>query len=232
MSNGDEGWLGPNQRHGITRQLQDGIRGLMLDTHYDSNKPYLCHANCLLGKKPLADGLTEITQFLNAHPREIVTIIFESYISAEDTKTAFSQAGLLARTHAHTAGTPWPTLAQLIAKDERVVVLTDHEGGAFPWYMDVWAQAFETHYDNKTKANLDCRPNRGAQTNALFILNHFLTNPIAAEPLAQSVNYDPFFLDKSRECEAKYHHLPNFVTVDFYDIGDVLTVARLLNGIP
>ena len=32
MSNAAAGWVLPNQSFGITRQLQDGIRGLMLDT--------------------------------------------------------------------------------------------------------------------------------------------------------------------------------------------------------
>ncbi|HEY2837858.1 MAG TPA: hypothetical protein VGJ26_01830, partial [Pirellulales bacterium] len=41
MSNSDERWLFPNQHHGIARQLQDGVRGLMLDVHYEEGKPYL-----------------------------------------------------------------------------------------------------------------------------------------------------------------------------------------------
>ncbi len=30
----EPGWFLPNQRYGITRQLDDGIRGLLIDTHY------------------------------------------------------------------------------------------------------------------------------------------------------------------------------------------------------
>jgi len=30
----EAGWFVPNQRYGITRQLDDGIRGLLIDTHY------------------------------------------------------------------------------------------------------------------------------------------------------------------------------------------------------
>lgn len=30
----EPGWLFPNQRHGIERQLRDGIRGLLIDVHY------------------------------------------------------------------------------------------------------------------------------------------------------------------------------------------------------
>ena len=30
----EPGWFLPNQRYGIIRQLDDGIRGLLIDTHY------------------------------------------------------------------------------------------------------------------------------------------------------------------------------------------------------
>src|SRR5215471_3110579 len=43
MSNQDEGWLIPNQIHGLTQQLEDGIRVFLIDTHYDEGGTYLCH---------------------------------------------------------------------------------------------------------------------------------------------------------------------------------------------
>ncbi|HAB10683.1 MAG TPA: hypothetical protein DCE47_03210, partial [Planctomycetaceae bacterium] len=41
MSNRAEGWLFPNQNHGLTRQLKDGVRGLMLDVHLVGGRPHL-----------------------------------------------------------------------------------------------------------------------------------------------------------------------------------------------
>ena len=69
MSNADEGWIAPNQTHGITRQLERGIRALMLDTHDDAGQTMLCHGYCFAGSKPLAEGLGEIAAFLGSHPR-------------------------------------------------------------------------------------------------------------------------------------------------------------------
>ncbi len=63
MSNDDVRWILPNQHHGISRQLAEGIRGLMLDTHYESGQAMLCHAECGAGAKPLAEGLAEIRPF-------------------------------------------------------------------------------------------------------------------------------------------------------------------------
>ena len=45
------------------------------------------------------------------------------------------------------------------------------------------------------------------------------------------VNHDPFFIEHVRRCEAEAGQLPNFVTVDFYEIGDVFRVVDSLNGV-
>jgi hypothetical protein len=40
----------------------------------------------------------------------------------------------------------------------------------------------------------------------------------------------PLFIDRARQCEAVGDDLPNFVAVDFYDIGDLFDVVDALNG--
>ena len=231
MSNEEEGFGGPNQKFTVERQLADGIRGLMLDTYYDSGTTMLCHAFCVLGKRPLVDTLTDIRQFLESHPYEIVTIIFESYISANDTRLTFEAAGLAPYLHAQPVAAPWPTLREMIAADRRLVVFTDNQGGTYDWYHNVWAYAFETHYSFATPANLSCTPNRGNPANDLFILNHFLTQTFGSPTLAEQINHDPLFIDRANQCAAEDAHLPNFVTVDHYQIGDVFPVVDALNGL-
>ena len=44
------------------------------------------------------------------------------------------------------------------------------------------------------------------------------------------INYNPSFIERARECEEQGNALPNFVAVDFYDIGDVFEVVDSLNG--
>lgn len=230
MSNGDEGWAGPNQHHGIARQLDDGIRGLMLDTHYDGGAAYLCHEYCVLGKEPLAHGLAKIRRFLDLHPQDVVSIIFESYISEADVAAAFADAGLLDYVHAQPVDAPWPTLRTLVDARTRLVVFTD-ERGVLPWHHYVWDYASETPYSFETPADLSCRPNRGDPSHSLFILNHFLTQVLGNPAFAEQINHNPLFIDRAEQCRSERDRLPNFVTVDFYDIGDVLAVARTLNGL-
>lgn len=228
-----DGFSPPNHTEGLTQQLEDGIRGFMLDTYYDDRfggAPTLCHGACVFGRRPLVDGLRELNDFLDAHPGEVITIIFESYINAEDTLGSFEESGLLARTYAHTRGEPWPTLGELVAADTRVVVFTDNGGDTYDWYMDVWEHAWETHYSAETAEDFSCNPNRGDTGNSLFIFNHFLTAPFASATLAETINHNPAFLERVEECQTESGDFANFITVDFYEIGDVLAVTDTLNG--
>src|SRR6185295_8518759 len=116
----DDGFGIPNQGHGLAKQLADGVRGMMLDIHYydpDSiltdngriadrsamDQVYLCHGPCALGKIRLLDGLCTLTKFLDEHPGEIVSIIFETYVEDRDTKAVLEAAGLAEYAYAHAA---------------------------------------------------------------------------------------------------------------------------------
>lgn len=229
MSNSEEGWIGPNHKHPVSRQLTDGVRALMLDIHSHQGKVFLCHGNCNLGSKPLVTELDQIRRFLTANPREVLTIIFESYVAGSEVIAQFSAAGLTPYLHTQQPGQPWPTLQQLIASGRRLVVLTDRDGGAAPWYHDVWALAWETHWSNKQPGDFSCTRNRGKAGAALMILNHFLTNPVAMPLLAEQVNHDPLLGQRVDRCRSQSGQLPNFITVDFYSIGDLMAVVDKLN---
>lgn len=231
MSSAEDGWQAPNQNKNMEHQLADGVRGLMLDVHEWGDGIELCHGFCPLGSMPVVDGLKIIERFLRTHRGEVVTIIFESYTTAEAIADAFAKAGLDRYVYAHTAGAPWPTLRELIDRDERLIVFTDREGGAYDWYMDVWQHAFETPFSARTTADFTCDPGRGNPANPLFIFNHFLTDTLPVPDEAPTVNANPFLIERARTCGEARGRLANFVTVDFYDQGDVLDAVRALNGL-
>lgn len=232
MSNGEAGWSLPNQNFGITRQLNDGVRGLMLDTYEEEGQLLLCHSLCGLGSQPLVDGLGEIKAFLDTHPQEVVSIIFESYISHAQYASAFDAADLTPLAYAHDAGELWPTLQELIDAGTPLVVFQDVAlDDAYPWLMNIWDHAWETHYSWQTPEDFNCNPNRGNPANTLFILNHFLTQTVGMASFAQMVNFNPLFIERAEQCQQEGGQLPNFVTVDFYDIGDVFEVVDTLNGL-
>jgi hypothetical protein len=234
MSNAEAGWSIPNQNFGITRQLDDGIRGLMLDTYEEDGELLLCHVLCGLGQQPLIDGLGEIKAFLDANPGEVLSIIFENYITDAQTAGAFDASGLIDFVYAHEVGAMWPTLGELIDADTRLVVFQEKlpQAAEFPWLMNIWDHAGETDFSFASPEDFDCDPNRGDPANPLFLLNHFLTTAVGGDAeLAEMVNYNPLFIDRARQCEQERNALPNFVAVDFYDISDLFEVVDALNGL-
>jgi hypothetical protein len=233
MSNAEAEWIAPNQSFGITRQLNDGIRGLMLDTYEEEGELLLCHVLCVAGSQPLVEGLDEIATFLENNPNEVISIIFENDITHAETARAFDESGLTELVYAHQAGGPWPTLGELIEANTRLVVFQEKlpQEAELPWLMNIWDHAWETPFSFSAAEDFICDPNRGNPANALFLLNHFLTGPLGGGPdLAEMVNYNPLFLDRARQCEEEGNALPNFVAVDFYDIGDLFEVVDALNG--
>jgi hypothetical protein len=221
----------------------------MLDIHWyqppeaDAPDLYLCHSACDFGSQLLTDGLTGIRQFLDARPGEVIAFIIETNADTgameAEIRDAFAASGLVDYAHAQTAGTPWPTLGAMVAANQRLVVLTDDSsphsgcdasGTPCPWYHYLWSQlAFETHYSYSQPQNFSCVDNRGTPGNDLFILNHFLTNNTGAPSYAQQVNHDFLLSRRARDCWAYQQRIPNFVTVDFYEIGAVLRITNLLN---
>ena len=229
MSNRAEGWLFPNQNHGLTRQLKDGVRGLMLDVHLVGGRPHLVHSKSFLGKRPLVDGLKEIGKFLKETPRAVITIIFESYVDGQRIRKAFQDAELLGSLHHQKRDAPWPTLRQMIAAKRRLVVMTDRDGGQWPGYHDVWKHCWETHFSVKRVEDFAFRRNRGQSANRLLILNHFLTRPTASVGLARQANTKKVLQPRVEACQKRTGRRPHFVVVDFYDVGDAGKVVDAFN---
>jgi hypothetical protein len=234
MSNADDGWLAPNQHHGLQRQLDDGVRGFMLDTHtWDDAHPgvYLCHGSCVFGAIPAEEAFGILASFLASHPGEVIALVIEAGVSPEETEAALAASGLLDFAHAQPLGDPWPTLGALVERDTRVVIFTESDGGAFPWYHDAYAYAWDTDYAAETLDDFSCDVLRGDRANALFLLNHFLTAPLASESLAAEANPESVLRPRIDRCEAETGDFVNWIAVDFYDVGDALTVVAAQNGI-
>jgi hypothetical protein len=232
MSSAEDGWRLPNQQYRLWRQLEDGVRGFMLDVHPAADgTPLLCHGFCNLGSRPLVDGLTDLRLFLECHPTEVLTIIFESNVPETAIANAFEASGLLRLVHPQAASAPWPTLRELIEADERMIVFTADGDASLDWHLYSYDYAWENPYAAETPAELSCAEDRGQRSAPLWIFNHFLTAPFASPELSEMINHDPFFTERITACRADAgDDLPNFVTVDFYDIGDVVSIVESLNG--
>lgn len=229
MSNADDGWSIPNQQHDIPTQLQDGVRGLMIDTYDEDGELLTCHGDCDLGSAPLVEVLGEIQGFLAENPNEVLAIIFQDGITPEQTAAAFADSGLDASVYAWDGG-DWPTLGAMIDADTRLVVGAESAGPPPDWYHHAWDLWWDTPYDFSSVEEFSCELNRGALDNPLFLVNHWL-GPISTSANGAEANAAEVLGARVAQCAEERGHLPNLVAVDHYDQGDLFAVVDALNGL-
>jgi hypothetical protein len=193
---------------------------------------YLCHGFCELGARPLDAALRGLRDFLVAHPGEVLLLILEDYVTPQDLAAAFERSGLARLAYRGPTG-PWPTLRQLVARDERVIVLAESGRPGVPWIRPAFAAMQETPYTFRdARDTLSCAPNRGGTAGSLFQLNHWIeTTPTPRPSNAAIVNAADYLLARVERCARARGRRPNVLAVDWYRTGDVLRVARTLNGL-
>ncbi|EEF43672.1 phospholipase C, putative [Ricinus communis] len=123
-----------NQQDSITDQLNNGVRGLMLDMYDFLNDIWLCHSfggKCynFTAFQPAINILKEVQVFLESHPSEIITIIIEDYVTSPNGLTkVFNAAGLrkywFPVSRMPKNGGDWPTVDDMVQKNQRLVVFT------------------------------------------------------------------------------------------------------------
>lgn len=234
---GDDGFNLPNQTHGLTQQLNDGVRALMLDVYDEGGVATVYHGFTFLGTTTLESNFNEIKAFLDANPNEVVTLLFETYISANLMDTVLTQTGLKPLLHVQELGEPWPTLQEMINSGKRLVFFSDHDNAqpGQDWHHYMWDFAVETDFANNALSDFSCDFNRGNANNDLFILNHFATDPTLGTgrtDLSEAANEFSYFYNRALQCWNENGKFPNFPTVDFYELGNTLEVVDSLNGIP
>ena len=153
------------------------------------------------------DVLIDVRLFLEQQPNEVVTLIFECYITADEMDTVFSASGLKPYLHEQSLSAPWPTLQELIDGGQNLVVFTDVDdaGQGQGWYHYMWDHCVETHYSANSRLDFSCDYNRGDSTNGLFILNHFVTSIVGTGSYDSSlaVNTNPYLLNRANQCMSK-----------------------------
>ena len=231
MSNFELGWAAANQNFSMNRQLDDGIRAMLFDTYEWNDDLYLCHSVCALGNTLLVDALKDIRTFLDEHPYEVLTFIIEDHITAAQTEQAFKTAGLTDMMYVHEPGAAWPTLFDMIVSGKRIVASAESASPPPAWYHHVWDIAWDTPYTFAKPEDFTCAPNRGTKGNDLFLMNHWLSDPLSTPERAQVANEYSLLSSRAQQCQAEGGQIPNFVAVDFYDIGAVFQVVDELNGL-
>jgi hypothetical protein len=230
-------FVAADQTGNVGSQLAGGIRVLHFEMQQYQGDTYLCHAVCGIGHTLLLDELKVVQAFVAAHPTEVVTLLMESKNTTRDQiATAVKSAGLMPYVHTQAAGAPWPTLGEMIQHGDHLVIFnadqTSTGGSSFAWLNDRFAKTWETPWDNKVPADFArCDADRGTKGNDIYVVDTYREDTtIASTGAACSVNTNPFLIDRLLTCQQSEKTLPNFVMVNFYEIGDVLRDVDILNG--
>ena len=230
-----EGFSWPNQHLGIADQLNQGVRAFMLDVYDFFGTVTQYHGIIALGTQALSSDLDELKNFLDVNSNEVVTLILECYVSADDIESELINAGLMPYVYTHLNGNAWPTLQEMINLNKRLVVFSDvaDASASQGWYHYVWDFAVETHYSVNNVNDFTDDYNRGDSLNDLFIFNHFVTNSLsgtgmdAESAIANEYNFLLNRIELNNLLKAKF---PNFITVDFFELGNALDVVNALNA--
>lgn len=236
-----------NQEDTVTQQLNNGVRGLMLDTYDFKGDIWLCHSfggHChdYTAFEPAIDTLKEIVAFLSANPSEIVTLILEDYVETPNGLTkVFTDAGLkkywFPVSKMPKGGQDWPLVSDMVANNQRLIVFTSVESKeqseeiAYQWNYMV-----ENQYGDGGMKEGSC-PNRAEssamndKTKSLVLVNYFRSVPL--KPLA-CVQNSGDLLDMLKTChDASANRWANFIAVDYYkrsEGGGAFLATDTLNG--
>jgi hypothetical protein len=272
-------WMFPNHEKGIIAQLNDGIRGFLIDIHYGipignrvktvfedesaairkyeavlgkegvaaamrirdrliggdekAKGIYLGHGFCELGALPFVPVLKEIRKFLVANPHEVLIIVIQDEsVTPQDVAACFQESGLIDFVYFGNVTPPWPTLRQMVAIDQRVLVLAENNSEGVPWYHQAFEVMQETPYSFHDPSQFSSVPNRGSMEGSLFLLNHWIDTPPSPKPsIAEKVNAYDFLLARAKESQKQRGLLPNLIAVDFYLTGNIFDVVNTLNGV-
>jgi len=191
---------------------------------------YLCHGFCELGAQPLGPWLATLADFLVQHPDEVVLLVIEDYVAAEDLAAEFAKAGLGDLVYKGAGRAPWPALRTLIDSRQRVVVMTESGRPGVPWLLPAFEVMQETPYKFRIPPELSCGVSRFGKKGSLFQINNWIdTTPAPTPSNAAIVNAHDALLARAQRCREERGLMPTILAVDFYRTGDVVGVARALN---
>lgn len=260
-----KGSAAANQALDVTNQLDDGVRFLQAQMHWPVNDtvPHFCHTTCdILDAGRITDWLGQVKDWVAANRFEVVTILLENgnYSTPDLYVPYINQTGILDYVYTPPYQpmnvTTWPTLAEMIIYNTRVVLFIDYMANqtAYPWWIDEFSNMWETPFDPTDQA-FPCTIQRpdGLSVedgkNRLYLANHNLNAEVsllgssllvpAVSELNQTNNvtgYGSVGL-AANACIATYDRPPNVLNVDYYnyggsyDSGAVFQVAAALNNV-
>ena len=201
-----------------------------------------------------------MTKWLRAHTSDVITILIGNYdlVDPGNFTIPIVNSGLIDFVYTPpTMPMPldsWPTLAEMIFRQTRAVVMLDYQANqtAIPWLLDEFSQMWETPF-SPTDRDFPCTaqrpPNQAVATreNRMYMANHNLNLDVNIAGISMLVPFFPLLNETNavtgygsagravKNCTTKWNRPPNFLLVDYYNIGSfngsVFQVAADANNV-
>ncbi|MBB3226306.1 chitinase [Luteibacter sp. Sphag1AF] len=250
---------GGNQDQSISRQLADGVRGLMIDIYDQDGRAVVRHTRVTRGEF-LADLLNrEVIPFLQLTPDAVVTIFLDDHVSAEvlnrELDNSLGLAPLVFDPDTWDTA-EWPTLRDMIDRGQRLLIFSyelDHptarryntpEGavrvmastaGTVENYWSLGLTRFSHDYScvsrwkpglPLTTANVSWQ---GKAWSRVFVMNHFHGISLLSD--AHHDNRLNTLTERLNDyCYPAAGRKPNFVALDYYNLGDGMRFVEGINN--
>ncbi|ESK87562.1 hypothetical protein Moror_2011 [Moniliophthora roreri MCA 2997] len=245
--------VGRNQEVSITAQLDLGVRFLQAQAHQWEGNLRFCHTSCILFDGGLVvDYLKKVKSWLDAHPNEVLTLLVTNpdNVSLRDVwKPAFDSSGVTPLTYVPPTNPmkrgDWPTLGSLIDSGKRVIVFMDSgaDGAGVDFILPQFKMIWEPPFSS-TDPNFPCSVDRNegplSVTDHMHMLNHNLNVNIipigdgvlvADRANAARTNSVSSIMANAGGCAPlAAGKAPNFVMLDWVNVGEGMKAVNMLNG--
>ncbi|KAI5359780.1 putative PLC-like phosphodiesterase, TIM beta/alpha-barrel domain superfamily [Septoria linicola] len=192
-----------NQELSVLTQLNDGVRMLQGQVHYENNTMYNCHTSCdQLNAGTWQSELEVVRGWLQDNPYDVLTILIgnSDVRPVEDFVPAITNAGLLPYVYepqyVPQFREQWPTLGEMILKNDRLVIFMDYEANqdSVPYVLDEFTHIFETPFSPVDQA-FPCTAQRPPDLNEtvakeqyMYLANHNLNVAVDLSSLGISTD--------------------------------------------
>ncbi len=196
--------------------------------------------------RPLWEVLDEMRGFLMDNPNEVVTFEIEDVTgNLDDIANEFEWAELIDYIHVQDKDELWPTLGEMVTSGKRLVVLinTKDTKKKYPWLTYTGDFMWSSKWDYQTEEELLAdrylpkdnsnfqRRHEHPQNTLLSLANH-LTWGLAGNPIAaKEVNVTEVLKQRVENIAGQADSIPNFLGVDYVELGDVFDFVDRMNGV-
>ncbi|KAH7338768.1 PLC-like phosphodiesterase [Rhizoctonia solani] len=236
--------LSVNQNVDVTAQLNQGWKA------QERGCPTL-HTSCVLWDGgSLTSWLTKIKTWMDAHPREVITLVLTNGDALDANQywaPSFTASGIMPYVYTPPSGSvarnAWPTLASMISSGKRLVVIMDYptNSGGVPWIVNEFNNMWETPF-SQIDASFPCKVDRvnGSPNGKMYMINHSLNYKflgsddiiVPDRAKAGTTNSVASIMAHVNGCASLGEGLwPTYVLLDWVDKGDPWSALGQLNRV-